>query len=481
VRFTLPLPETLRHPSERVWSGLVIAAFLVVCALTPRWIQRLPVTYLLGGLGAAGLALLALQDMGIGLTLLVFSAATVPFSLGTGTQSPINLAMMLLSMFTGLWLVRMVLTRQVRLVHSGLNFPLLAFLAAATLSWIGGALMLPQRVILPGNILIVQAGQFAVFALTVAAFLLAANHQLSEGTLKAWTGFIVVVGILVVLYQIMVGRRHTVVAWHGGLYMWPFVLLLAQMLFNPDMDRRLKALGLGALGLWGYWTVRLTMSWKGGWVPAVLAFGMMLLLKSPRLFLVAVILLGLVFLAIGPESVVASLLANEESSANPVRWHLWLDVFRMGTRSWLLGLGPATYEYYWQDPGFESLSYQYVSPFAFRSDNYNPPAHNMFADIFAQTGALGLFFLMWALIAALRLGLRVRKQPLSGFQLGYVNAVLCGFAALIVVSFFLADWLIPYVYNVGLNGFPQSIYAWLLLGTLVQLGLRAQAGEVKTS
>jgi magnesium-transporting ATPase (P-type) len=101
----------------------------------------------------------------------------------------------------------------------------------------------------------------------------------------------------------------------------------------------------------------------------------------------------------------------------------------------------------------------------------------MFADVFAQTGILGLFFLVWALVAALWFGWHARRRQLSGFGRAYLYGVLCGFASLTVASFFFAEWLLPYVYNLGLAGFRQSVYAWLLLGTLVGLGAGRQAAD----
>jgi hypothetical protein len=33
----------------------------------------------------------------------------------------------------------------------------------------------------------------------------------------------------------------------------------------------------------------------------------------------------------------------------------------------------------------------------------------------------------------------------------------------------LADWVLPFVYNIGLNGFRASILAWMFLGGLVSI------------
>jgi hypothetical protein len=481
VRFSVAFPEAFQESGRRLQARAVVAGFLAACALAPFWIRRLPAIYLLGAFGAVGLALVAVQNMAWGLTVLVFAGATVPLSIGTGTQSAINLAMMLVALLSAVWLARMVLSRRLWLVPTGLNAPLLGFLAACALAWIGGGVLAGQRVALPGNILVVQAGQFAVYALSAAAFFLVANHRLGERLLKAWVGMIVLTGTGILIYQCGLGWKRDIASWTGGLYMWPFVLLLAQILFNPDLRRGLKLLGLGVLGLWAYWAATITTGWKSGWVPALLAFLLLLLLKSRRYFVVALLLLAVVVAAIGPETIGAALLRSEENSATPVRWTLWLDVFRMGSRSVLLGLGLANYIYYWQEPSFESWSYRYVNWYAFAQRVYAPPAHNMFADVFAQTGTLGLFFLVWALVAALRLGLQVRRQPLSGFGRALANGVLCGFAALIVASFVFAEWLLPFVYNLGLKAFPHSVYAWLLLGTLVSLQPRHEIAQDGTA
>jgi hypothetical protein len=39
----------------------------------------------------------------------------------------------------------------------------------------------------------------------------------------------------------------------------------------------------------------------------------------------------------------------------------------------------------------------------------------------------------------------------------------------------LGDWVLPFTYNVGLNGFRASMLAWLFLGGLVSLEQMAPA------
>ncbi|MBN2145984.1 MAG: O-antigen ligase family protein [Anaerolineales bacterium] len=428
----------------------------------------------LAGAGGISLVLLAIREMRLALTLLVLTAGVVGFSIGTGTQSAINVAMLLTVFLAGMWALRMITKKQVRLAPSPLNWPLLGFLAAALISWIASYVVLDPAVTLPGNILVVQAGQFIIFLLTAAAFFLAANHAPGERLLQIWVVFLILTGTGVLVVRTFTDRYDFLSTWAGGLLTWPFVLLLGQVLFNQAMKWQVKAAGLGVIALWAHWVWTVTLSYKSAWAPALGAFLLLILLNSRRLFLVILLLLVVAVIVVGPGRIWSALLVNEHYSATPIRWSLWVDVFRMGARSVILGLGPANYIYYWQILEFESVSYQYVSPSAFMRSVYAPPAHNMYADVFAQTGILGLAFLVWAIVAGLWLGIRVLKRPLTPFQRAYAYSVLVGFAALSVASFVFAEWLLPYVYNLGLAGFRNSVYSWLLLGTLVGLGAENQ-------
>jgi hypothetical protein len=49
--------------------------------------------------------------------------------------------------------------------------------------------------------------------------------------------------------------------------------------------------------------------------------------------------------------------------------------------------------------------------------------------------------------------------------------VFAGLAGLVgsLVAAALGDWLLPFVYNIGINGFRTSVLGWLFLGGLVAL------------
>ncbi|HEY1408605.1 MAG TPA: hypothetical protein VF434_06670, partial [Promineifilum sp.] len=121
----------------------------------------------------------------------------------------------------------------------------------------------------------------------------------------------------------------------------------------------------------------------------------------------------------------------------------------------ILGLGFANY--YW-----------YTPLFGIRGWNVAFNSHNNYIDIVAQTGLVGLAFVLWFFAEAAVLGFRLRSHVPDGFPKAYVMTAIGGIAGTLVAAM-LGDWLLPFVYNIGLKGFQTSVYAWMFLGGLVVL------------
>jgi O-antigen ligase len=199
-----------------------------------------------------------------------------------------------------------------------------------------------------------------------------------------------------------------------------------------------------------------------------LALALLLLFRS-RPFFLAFALLAVAFAVLNWNTLFPATYLPEAQGGSLLRPQIWYDVIRMTARSPLLGLGPANYEYYWYDPSFHSYSYEHANPWAWMTRRYSPPSHNMFVDIFAQTGLVGFTLFLWAIYALLRRVNQTRLGLPSGFLRAYAQGVFCGFVALLLASFAFADWLLPFVYNITIRGFQQSVYCWLLLGSVVPL------------
>jgi hypothetical protein len=65
-------------------------------------------------------------------------------------------------------------------------------------------------------------------------------------------------------------------------------------------------------------------------------------------------------------------------------------------------------------------------------------------------------------------GQQLRLRHAEGFLAGYVNGMLAvGAGSLVIMA--LADWILPFVYNIGFEGFQASVLVWLFIGGLAAL------------
>jgi O-antigen ligase len=189
--------------------------------------------------------------------------------------------------------------------------------------------------------------------------------------------------------------------------------------------------------------------WKSGYLPAFASVVVIIALRSTRV--------GLLIAVVGP--MIATYLSSQAVATDEysysTRIEAWEIVLNMVKVSPLFGFGPSNY--FWYTPLFPIRGY-YV--------NFN--SHNQYVDLIAQTGLLGLAGFLWFAVEVGRLGWRLRSQAPAGFAQAYVIGALSGLAGMLVAGM-LADWFLPFVYNIGFSGFRAAMYAWLFLGGLVSI------------
>jgi O-antigen ligase len=461
----------LRRYGRTLLQLAIIGSVLLISLLLG---YRPPISPMLlaAGLGGLLLMLFAAHSMSSALTVLIATSAIVNFGLSTGTQSPVHISLLMVMLFTGVWVLKMLLERRLRLVPTPANLPLLLFNAALLISWIAGYVFWKPTAPRPDNAFVVQAGQVAMFVLSTAAFLLTANHPLQKKDLKRWNVIIIAIGIIAVLWELFqiltTGSSQRPEGFNGAMTMWPFVLLWAQLLFNTKIPTRLRIVGWLSLPLWLYWALVRYINWKSGWIPALLSLTVLLWMRSRRLFLILLVVVS-IFVALNWNAVISAGFTSETQSGSLLRPPIWYDVLRLASHSPILGLGPANYMYYWRDPTFVSYSLDLTNWWAWYQIGYSPPSHNMYVDVIAQTGVVGFVLFIWAIIALVWLTYRARRSLPPGFLGAYVQGIFAGFLSLLFASFVFADWLIPFVYNITIRGFQHSVYSWLLLGTIIPL------------
>lgn len=457
---------------------LIISAVIALSALIGLGYDHLPLK-LLAIAAAGGLyALLALRNLPLALTVVVLVSAPSGFTLGTGRATPLPLGFLLMAFLCGVWLLRMLLEeRRVRLQPSPFNRPAGLFLLAALLSWLIGNLIWDYRLYVNKNLLIVQGGQFALYLLSFGAAWLTAHQSLSERLLKTWTVIVIALGIGEMALELLgqYGGRSRGLT--GSIFIFSIPLLAAQLAFNPALSRRWKVAAVLGLGIWAIWVPR-TLDWKGGWLPALVGLGVLLLFRPRREILLAG-LLGLGLVVLGKDWLYQQVVASDFGSGG-TRPYIWQDIARLVLpRSPLFGLGLANYMYYWFLPGFIPSSRLFAGWDKWNAYWYAIPSHSMYVDTFAQTGLIGLGLLLWALGALLLILLRVIRRLPPGFLRAYALGVLGGYVGILFASFSFADWLIPFVYNITITGFAHSVYAWMLVGSVVGLFYRLEGQEIE--
>jgi hypothetical protein len=382
-----------------------------------------------------------------------------------GLRGYANEPMLLVALLTALWLLEMIVHQgRISLVRSRPLLPLLALVISVLLAFANGQLLwflFANPAPLPA-----QLAGAAIFLLSAAAFLLVANRVRELRWLRYMTWLFLAIGGLFIVGRLapFLGLGRVIASGvHGSLFwVWLVALSLSQALFNRELKMGWR-LGLVALAVatlaTGFFQAR---DWASGWGPALVTAVAVVWLRSWRLGL-ALTLLGVAAkLAIDPGFLNDLVAADEYSIVT--RWMAWEIVLGQIVRvSPLLGLGPANYYHF--TPLFPILGW-YVQ--------FN--SHNQYVDLVAQVGFLGLFCFLWFVWQVGRLGWRLRAQAADGFARAYVYAALAALVGTLVAAM-LADWVVPFIYNIGLKGFRSSVLAWLFMGGLVAIEQMSKKGQ----
>jgi hypothetical protein len=416
---------------------------------------RLSVTQLAMLAGAGG-ALLFLRIPELGLVAVLVAALCVPFAIGTGTQTPLHAAVLLLPLLLVLWLLDMLRRRSVRLVPSPTNVALVAFIVASTISLLGGQ---TGWNLLEGSAsLMAQAGGWAVFVLSAGAFLLVGNQVRDLRWLRLLTAIFVAVGSVVVLARVFPAFDYlgSILIADGAdgslLWVWMVALAAGQAVANRSLSlvQRFALFGLALMTLGVGWFQG--REWASGWAPGLVALLALVWLRSWRLGL-AITLAGAAGIVLVASDLPAALLAGDQYSVSTRGEALRIILGQVLPANPVFGLGFGNY--YFVTPLYPILGW---------SVRFN--SHSQYVDILAQTGVVGMACFAWLMASIGRLGWRLRERAASGFARGYVYGCMAGLAGTLVAGL-LGDWFLPFVYNIGLAGFRASLLGWMFLGGLV--------------
>ncbi|MFC2043514.1 hypothetical protein ACFLUA_05130, partial [Chloroflexota bacterium] len=274
-----------RLRSEWEWRYSRIAIILVVL-LASAYLARNPSRIYIILTLAALVIMIFLRWPLMGLVTLIIASFVIPFSIGTGTETSLNIVVLLIPVLFGLMFLDMlVVNRRIYILPSRTFLPLLAFITVALLSFLVGQLLwFPFASHAP---LRAQLGGLAIFFFSAMAFLLTAYQIQKSGWLELLTWIYLILGAFYILGRLikpfgfssdlLIQRDAT------GSLLWVWLVSLSAGLafFQRDLPRWrrifLFTLALATLVLGG-----LNRSWASGWIPPLFAFLLLIWLRSWR-------------------------------------------------------------------------------------------------------------------------------------------------------------------------------------------------------
>jgi hypothetical protein len=457
------LPTLRTRPTNLLTASIALAvlalAFLLGQRASPLWLALLIVSFS---------ALLLLAKPTLGLFALVAAALFIPLEFGTGSDVTVNPVTLLVPAVALVWLLDQVRRGRVHIVSSPVNLPLTLFLGASLLSLLIGRATWDPFVAVKGNFLLVQLAQWAIFAFSALALWLTANLVTNQRTLWRLTAFFLLLGGGVAILRLVPGLG----AWLGRIttaafIRAPFWVLLAglaggQLLWNRQLSLAWRAFLVAALLATLVYALIDQQEAVSNWVGIGAVAGVLGWLRFPRLRgpLLALVLILALLGVLAPAVYDFAGGEDEWNESGGSRLVLIERVIEVTMRNPITGLGPAAYRPY---ANMKPLPYQnayWVAP--------QINSHNNYVDLFAHTGLVGLALFGWFAVEVARLGTRLHRRYTTGFAAAYVNGMIAvGVGSLVIMM--LADWILPFVYNIQFVGFQASVLVWLFMGGLLVL------------
>jgi hypothetical protein len=385
----------------------------------------------------------------LGLFLTIIGCFFIPFS-GPGG---FNVSELGIAGLLGVWFLDMlVIKRKFSFVNSRTIIPVFLLSILSIMSFSIG--QFPWFYFANHAPITAQVGGLAIFLLSFGAFLLVAHLVQDQRWLERLTWVFLSIGAIYVFGRIIhapVDRYFIRSAIANAIFWtWLITLSFSQAWLNGHLRLHWRImffiLTLSAL----YIAVVVNYDWKSGWVPPLAGMAAIICFRYWRTARVVA-----PFVLIPAVIYVATKAISTDQYSWGTRLDAWFIIIEIGKVSPILGLGFGNYHFYTPLYSFRG----YISQFN---------SHSQYVDLFAQVGLVGLVLYTWFFGEIGYLGWWLRERVPEGFARSYVYAALGGIVGTLVAGF-LVDWVLPFVYNIGLEGFRTSVLTWIFMGGLVTL------------
>ncbi|MFN8637420.1 MAG: O-antigen ligase family protein [Chloroflexota bacterium] len=389
--------------------------------------------------------------LGYGLASLPFVGAMIPFAIATGTGSGIVMALLLGIGLLGLWLASLLVSRRVVVVRSAVNAPacVVALIWVIALIWSNIALDPRIAFRLTFSFTIVQIAGTAVTIVSLGLLLVGANVAPRRRYLQIATWSMIAVGTINICAEYAHIEDDVWFLKSNGLFAtWVIALAYGQALFNHELPKPVRAALLVLVGAIMFRAAVWQTIWLSGWMPGLAAIGTITLLRSRLLTLIGGVV-GLLGSLLYSHKLYEAIYQSQVDEGSDTRFDIWAQAWDLLSKHPVFGTGPAGYAAYYMALYADSLS--------------SMSTHSNYVDIAAQTGIVGAVAFLWLLAAILWMVFKGCLRWRDGLYGAYAAAAMGGFAGA-GVAMTLGDWVIPFVYNQGIDGFRYTVHTWAFLG-----------------
>ncbi len=363
--------------------GITVGVGFLASNFNPTYIAAASAALVVGLIG-----LLFIQKFEILPIMILAVAIFVPITLPTGTGSRLAISMVAEVVFLGLWILRsMTVDRRFKIKPSPINLPLACFFIAIIISIVWSIIFRDPFVFVPGTFIVVQIASALVMILLPIAMLMVGNFIETTRPLIVLTVLMLAAGCLGLVkylsgFPLPVDTR-------GLFSLWVIGLSFGLAIFIKNLHWIIRIFLLMLAGAWIYWGFIRNISWVAGWLPAMVALGILTWMKAKKLSFVFLVFLAIIVL-VNKNYYMGKVFQNETEESGYTRLAAWESNWRITRDHLIFGTGPAGYAVYY-------MTYFPTDAMA---------THSNYIDMVAQTGIVGTIFFIWIFGTLVWMGLQ---------------------------------------------------------------------------
>jgi hypothetical protein len=455
------LSSTTRNIIMVVLGGIALGVFAVLANL--YWIAAI----------VAGVLLVGLVAWRYESALMVYVlVAFIPWGRtpdiaagGSGLGKGLYISEMMLGFLLIIWFAKYLFRALPgNRIRTGFHVPIILYLVYSIINVINSFIFWDYHIDRAYQYQTVNVIELGLRFMSAGAFIMAATSLSNTKWLKRTTLFILLPGV----YSLVNFLLHNKLPFSAGDW-WPLIVILPSCYMCAialDADNSpLKRLGASLFVALSVVTILIiNISWVSGWLGLGVALGVVILIKSRKLFVIACLVVLACTVILWP-IINDNVIQPSQKEGDYDRFALMAGSWKYAT-TFPLGVGLGNYRSY--------NSFYYGKEWG--TATYTS-AHGTYSQHLAEMGIPGLCLLLVLLCSGFAWLLKSYGKMSGRLSKTFLLATM-GYLAGIAFSAIIGDYIVPAYHNGGIVNFSTTVYLWLACGLAVA-HVRIETAEVK--